>query len=222
MAWYSNPIVSAVIGGVAGAFLTSAVSLYIWRKTHKLRRVDGIVVEVSSLLTFSEKIKDKLQVNFESQEAKSVYLINFDIVNTGTEAILNQPVHLRLESHAKIVDYTTKTKPDVGFGAINEKIKNGNALDLEIELLNPADRVSVEVVSLDNESEKVEIYLKNENVQSRVYTRKSAESELFGAISDREMFLLAWMSFWPFLGGMARAMMTISLGKRIDKISNKT
>jgi hypothetical protein len=152
------------------------VSIYIWSKTQKVSRVDGIIFEVSTLLTISEKIKDKLRVYFENQKAKSVYLINFDIVNTGTEAIRNQPIHLRLESHAKIVAYTIKTEPAVGLGAISETKKVNNALDLEIELLNSADRLSVEVMPLDNESEKVEIHLKNENVFSRVYTRKSAES----------------------------------------------
>jgi len=222
MAWYENPTISAVIGAIAGATVSAAVAVYVWRRTRRIRRVDGIVVEVSSLLTFSEKIKDKLRVHFEDQEAKSVYLISLDIVNTGTEAIRNQPVHLRLESHAKIVDYAIKTEPAVGFGPIKETEKDGNALNLEIELLNPADRVSIEVVSLDNESEKVEIYLKNENVLSRVYTRKSAESEMLGASSDREMLLLAGASSLPLVGGIARAMMTIGLAKRIDKISNKT
>lgn len=221
MAWYENPTTAAILGGLAGAILTSLVSLFIWKKTHKIKRIDGITNDASSLLTFSDKIKDQLEIKYLGAEAKSVYLFSIDIINSGTEAITKQPVGIRLDDCAKIVDYTIRTEPEVGFGEIPEKHKNGNALDLEIDLLNPKDRVSIELVSIDNQNEQLDIYLKNKNVQSRVYSRKSAEQQLRSALSDREMVLLAFTSAIPFLGGISKSLMTLSLAQRIDKISKK-
>lgn len=221
MAWYQNPTISALLGGLAGAIITSIVSVYIWKKTHKIKRVDGIIGDITSLLTFSEKIKDQLEIKFSGAEAKAVYLFSIDISNSGTEAVENHPVNIRLDESANIVDYSITTDPEVGFGEIIEIRKEGNALDLEIALLNPNNRVSIELVSLDNNSEQIDLYMKNANVQSRVYLRNSAEKQLIGAITDRQMLVLAGVSSFPFVGGFARAMMTVALAKRIDRISQR-
>lgn len=221
MSWYQNPTIAAVLGGLAGAIITSIISFYIWKKTHKIKRVDGVIGDISSLLSFSEKIKDQLEIKFSGTEAKAVYLFSVDVTNSGTEAVNNHPVNIRLDESSKIVDYSITTDPEVGFGDIIEKKKEGYALDLEIALLNPDDRVSIELVSLDNASEQINIYMKNANVQSRIYSRKSAEKQLIGAFSDREMLLLAGLSSVPFFGGFAKSLMTLALAKRIDKISVK-
>ena len=221
MQWYENPTIAAIVGAVVGAILAGLVSLFIWRKTHKIKRIDGIINDVSSLLTFSDKIKDQLEIKFSGSEAKSVYLFSLEIINSGTEAIIKQPVGIRLNRSAKIVDYTIATEPEVGFGDILENQKNGNALDLEIALMNPNDRIEIELVSLDNQNEDIDIYLKNANVLSRSYSRKSAEIELIGALGDREFALLAFSTIIPFFGGIAKTLMSLSLAKRIDKISKK-
>ena len=43
MSWYQNPIIAAVLGGLVGAIITGIISLYTWRKTHKVKRVDGVM-----------------------------------------------------------------------------------------------------------------------------------------------------------------------------------
>ncbi len=222
MPWYQNPTIAALLGGLVGAIITSIVSVYIWKKTHKIKRVDGIIGDITSLLTFSEKIKDQLEIKFSGSEAKAVYLFSIDISNSGTEAVESHPVNIRLDESSNIVDYSISTEPEIGFGDIKEKRKEGNILDLEIALLNPDDSVSIEIVSLDNTSEQIDLYMKNANVQTRVYSRKSVEKQLTGAFMDREMLSLAVLSTIPIIGGFAKSMMTVVLAKRIDKISTKT
>ena len=39
MSWYQNPTIAAVLGGLAGAIITSIISIYIWKKIHILKRV---------------------------------------------------------------------------------------------------------------------------------------------------------------------------------------
>lgn len=219
MPWYENPTVAAVLGGLAGAIITGIISLFIWRRTHKIKRVDCIINDVSSLLIFSEKIKDKLEVKYEGKKADSVYLHSMEIVNTGDEAVTHQPVRIRLEKEANIVDYSFETEPEVGFGEVIEKQREKNALDLEILLLNPKDRITLEIFSLDNQNESINVYMKNANVRTRVYSRKSAEDVLAAALGDKTINLLPLLiSVIPGFG-FFRSLFLISLSQRIDQIS---
>ena len=114
MAWYENPTIAAVLGGLAGALLSALAAIYVWRRTHRIRRVDCVVTDVASLLTFSDRIRDELRVTFAGSPANAVYLMSLDVVNTGTEAVRSQPINIRLAEGARIVDYSYKTEPPVG------------------------------------------------------------------------------------------------------------
>lgn len=119
MNWYENPTIAAIIGAVVGSVLTAAVSIFIWKKTSRVKRVDCVRNDIASLLNFSDAISSKLEVKYSGEKATSVYLFSLDIFNSGNEPIKNQPILIRLDNNAKIVDYTLKTKPKVGFGKIS-------------------------------------------------------------------------------------------------------
>lgn len=218
MAWYENPTVAAILGGIAGAILSVIASVYIWRKTQKTKRVDCIIHDISSLFSVSEQIKDQLQVKFSDKEVNAVYLISLEILNTGNEAVENQPVNIRLSDESQIIDYSTKTFPPVGFGDIAETKKEGNGLDIEIALLNPGDRVTLEIVSIDNSDDSIDIYLKNANVTTQVISKQSGDVALSDLMSDKNMMWLAMLSAVPFFGGFARSMINVGLAQRISKI----
>lgn len=218
MAWYENPTVAAILGGVAGAILSVIASVYIWRRTQKTKRVDCIIHDISSLFSVSEQIKDQLQVKFSGKDVNAVYLISLEILNAGNEAVENQPVNIRLSETSKIIDYSTKTIPPVGFGDVTEIKKDGNGLDIQIALLNPGDRVAFEIVSIDNSDNSIEIYLKNANVATQVISKQSGEATLSDLMSDKNMMWLAMLSAIPFFGGFARSMINVGLAQRIGKL----
>lgn len=218
LTWYDNPTLAAVLGAVIGAVITTAVSLFIWFKTQKTKKIDCLVHDVSSLLSVSEKIQDQLEVSYSGKTAESVYFISIELISSGTEAVSNQPVHIRLERNSTIIDYSVKTHPQVGFGAIEEFNHKNNELDIMIELLNPGDRVSFEIVSIDNKDESVMIYLKNENVQTRVLSMQNKEQMLTTDLSDRNMMLLGFLSSIPIFGGLAWSMINITFAKRKKNI----
>ena len=222
MAWYENPTVAAVLGAVAGAVMSAAVALFVWRKTHKIRRVDCVISNALSLLAFSDTIKDKLEVTYAGEKAESIYLFSVEVLNSGTQAVQRQPIQIRLDACSNVVGYTLRTEPEVGFGEIKEVARDGNALDLEVSLMNPGDRVFIELISTDTTSERIDVYMKNANVVARVYDRRTAENALKIGSVDAKMLGLAALGSLPFFGGMARSLMTIELGSRIDKISKKT
>ena len=219
MAWYENPTVAAILGGIAGAILSVIASVYIWRRTQKTKRVDCIIHDVSSLFSVSEQIKDKLDVKYSGNDVSAVYLISLEIVNTGNEAVKNQPVNIRLSDGSIILDYSLKTHPPVGFGDTTELKKEENCLDIIIGLLNPEDRVAFEIVSIDNPDDSIDVYLKNANVITRVISNKSGEMSLSDLMSDKNMMWLAMLSAIPFLGGFARSLINVGLAQRIGRIS---
>ena len=220
MNWYENPTVAAIIGGVVGAAITAAASIFIWQKTSRVRRVDCVINDASSLLTFSDTIRSELEVKYSGELATSVFLFNLEVFNSGNQAIGNQPVLIRLDDNAKIVGYSLKTEPEVGFGKISELQRQNGELDMSIELLNPGDRVYIELISVNNLSDQIEVYMKNANVISRSYTRKAAESAILGIINkslDPTLMSLAMIRSIPFFGGFVEPFMTVILAERFEK-----
>jgi hypothetical protein len=220
MAWYDNSTVAAILGGLVGAIVTAGVSVFIWQKTNKIRRVDCIVNDASSLLSFADTIRNELEVTYAGERTNSVFLFNLEVFNSGNQAIGNQPVRIRLDQGAKIVGYTLKTQPEVGFGEIIETKRENSALDLNIELLNPGDRIYIELISVNNASDMIDVYMKNANVTCRLYTRRAAENAILGVFNqkiDPTLISLALVSSIPFFGGFAEPLMTVVLAERFER-----
>lgn len=219
MAWYENPTIAATLGAVAGAIVTAAVSLFIWQKTNKIRRIDCIISDASSLLSFADAIRNKLEIAYAGERADTVFLFNVEVFNSGTLAIGNQPVLVHIDKKAKIVGYSIKTQPEIGFGEIQESQPESFSLDLNIELLNPGDRVFIELISVNNESDSIDVYMKNANVSTRVYTRQAAESAISSSLKaiDPTFMTLAMIRSIPFLGGLAEPLMAVILAERFEK-----
>jgi hypothetical protein len=220
MQWYENPTVAAVLGGFVGAVITAAASIFIWKKTNRVRRVDCVINDASSLLTFSDAIRSELEVKYSGELTTSVFLFNLEVFNSGNEAIENQPVLIRLDDRAKIVGYSLKTEPAVGFGKISELVRKNGELDMSIQLLNPGDHVYIELISVNNASDLIDVYMKNANVTCRSYTRKAAESAILGVLNkslDPTLVSLAMMRSIPFFGGFAEPFMTVILADRFEK-----
>ena len=92
-------------------------------------------------------------------------------------------------------------------------------LDLTIELLNPGDRVYLELISVNNASDLIDVYMKNANVICRSYTRKVAESAILGILNkqiDPTLVSLAMISSLPF-GGFVAPFMAIILEQKFEK-----
>ncbi|MCC3531237.1 MAG: hypothetical protein JGK21_24950 [Microcoleus sp. PH2017_22_RUC_O_B] len=219
MNWYENPTIAAILGGVGGSVITAGVSMWIAKKTSQVRRVDCIINDASSLLSFSDTIRTKLEIKYSEEQAISVFLFNLEVFNSGNQAVANQPCLIRLDDKAKIIGYSIKTQPAVGFGEIS-KSQSDRSLDLSIQLLNPGDRVYLELISVNNASDQIDVYMKNANVICRSYTRQAAERAILGTLNktvDPTLMLLAIIRSVPFFGGIAEPLMMIMLTERFEK-----
>ena len=220
MNWYENPTIAAIIGAVVGAVITAVASIFISKKTSIIRRVDCVIDNASSLLTVSDAIRSKLEIKYSGEQATSVFLFNLEVFNSGNQAVGNQPILIRLDNTAKIVGYSLKTEPEVGFGKIHELQHQNSELDLTIELLNPGDRVYIELISVNNASDLIDVYMKNANVITQSYTRKAAESAILGVLNksvDPTLVSLAIIRSLPLFGGFAEPLMAIMLAERFEK-----
>jgi hypothetical protein len=219
IAW-NNETVAAIVGALVGSILTAGVSLFISKKTNKIKRVDCIVNDASSLLSFADTIRNDLEVTYTGERVNSVLLFNLEVFSSGNEAIENQPVRIRLDKSAKIVGYTLRTEPEIGFGEIRETKRENCELDLIVELLNPRDRVYIELISVNNDSDTIDVYMKNANVDTRIYTRRAAENAILGTLNqkvDLTLISLAILRSLPIFGGLAEPFMTIVLTERFEK-----
>tara|TARA_R110002111_G_scaffold3457_2_gene21014 strand:- start:107060 stop:107710 length:651 start_codon:yes stop_codon:yes gene_type:complete len=171
MAWYTDPLFTSIAGATIGVVGTSLVSLYLHRKSNSRLRVDCFLDKPKSLLAISDRVEDKIEIQYEKKSVNSVYLFSMDIVNSGNRAIEKQPILVQLDEAASIIDYSITTEPQDGFGIILETQPHESRLELEVELLNPGDRVAIEIVSVQNSTDTIGVFLKNKNVKYRVIKR---------------------------------------------------
>jgi hypothetical protein len=84
MNWYENPTIAAIIGAVVGSVLTAAVSIFIWKKTRRVKRVDCVINDASSLLTFSDTIRSELEVKYQENRQHLYFysILRFSILAT--------------------------------------------------------------------------------------------------------------------------------------------
>ena len=221
MAWYLNPTIAGIIGAVAGAFLTGVLSLYIWKKSKKITRLDCGIADPKSLLAISDSIRDKLEVIYEDKIVSRAYLFLIEIVNTGTEPIENQPVRVRLAEGSTIIDYRLESEPQFDFGEVRELKLKGHELDVEVKLMNKQDRLSIEILSIENPTDEIEIGLKNKGVEARIYTKKSFDSLISNLTKDSKLPTLLILSMMPFFGDFARSLMALQITKSMDKIAKR-
>ena len=221
MSLFDNPTIAASVGAIAGAILSAIVSVIIWRRTLKRKQVDCLIHDVSSLLSVSEKIQQQLEIKYENQAVNAVYFVSLEIVNSGNQAVKKQPVLIRMSENSRVIDYSVATEPPVGFGEINRVGNDDNGLGLVVDLLNPGDRVFLEVVSIDNIDESIDVFLKNANVTTRVIHTKGSDLSMSDLTSDKGMMWLAILSSVPLFGGFARSVINVGLAQRIDRIGKR-
>ena len=219
MPWYQDPaitgLVGAIVGAIIGAVISASVPLYIWLKDRRLKRLECVIKTPASLLTVSDAIKNKLNVLYEGNQVSSVVLFPIKISNTGTLAIQDQPIIIKLDDNARIVDYKIETEPKIGFGKIESIVEN-NSLKLKVELFNPKDEMQIEIVSVNNSSEKVEVGLKNQDVEVQMYSQDQIEA----FIKDTEG-MRSWVSSIPITGPIAAALTDRYFIERYKKRLNK-
>jgi hypothetical protein len=215
--WYQDPTIIGFVGAIVGALITGAISLFISKKEQKRRRVDCALGEAVMLLSISETIKEKLSISLDGYSVSSVYLFPLEIINSGDLAIRDQPVIIQLSKDAKIVDYKIETTPKIGFGDIAAKVDE-NVLELKVALFNPKERINIEVVSVDNLSDAIDIGLKNENVDARIFTQKSVENTLNALSGNMPLLMLSLLGEMPILGSFFRPIVTLEIARRVDRL----
>ena len=218
--WYQDPAIVGFVGAIVGAIITGVISLLIARREQKRKRVDCALGDPVTLVTISETIKKKLNITLDGQPVSSVYLFPLEIANSGDLAVSNQPVIVQLAEGAKIIDYKIETEPKIGFGNVATKI-SGNVFELRIDLLNPKEHVNLEVVSVDNSSDVIEIGLKNENVETRIFTQKSVQNTLNSLSANFPLLALSLFGEMPVLGSFFRPLVTLEIARKLDRLGKE-
>ena len=217
---YQDPAIVGLLGAIGGALISAAVSVFLWRKTRKVVRLDCALDDPRALLAFDSGIGDKLAVRYEGTDATSVYLFPLELENTGTEPIENQRLQVELASGSRILSYSANTEPQLDFGDIHCIRQDGNRLHLKFPLLNACDRVALQIVSINNIDASIQVGLKNKGVSVRVYSRRSAVAGL-SEVGMASISAYAVLRAIPLAGSIARALATLEMNRSIDRISNK-
>jgi hypothetical protein len=213
--WYRDPTIAGLVGALGGALIGALATLWVWRKSNKIKRVDCVFDDPIALLTQSDAFRGRLDLQFNGRPVTAAYVFTFEIVNTGNQAVANQPVLLRFAEDREVVDVKVETEPSLGFGDVTITGKGARDVHVAIALLNPGDSIRLEVLTLGNQHESVKVGLKNADVIARVLPRASLRTALAEVAADSAG--VAALSAIPLLGKMATTYATLELGKKIDR-----
>lgn len=216
-----NPSIAAIIGALGGSLITSMVSILLWKSSQNKKRIDCLINETTQLLSISDKIKEKLVIQYEGQKVNSSFLFNVILTHTGNDAITNQPVVFKFPHPTKIIDYKFDTVPSVNFGYIREISNSGNELRLEIELLNKKNKISFDLYTIENPNDAIEIGLKNKNVDVRLYNKKTLDKLVTSMSDDAILNIYAITGALPFFGWVFKPLFNYALMKKLNKIEKQ-
>ena len=85
---------------------------------------------------------------------------------------------VKFNKNAQVCDYQFETTPKLNFGEIIRNKINHDMLTLTVKLINPSDQFLLRMTYLDDESGKYRIFLKNENVKTRIFDYQNAKADL--------------------------------------------
>jgi len=216
----NNPTLAAILGAIAGAIITSIGSYLVFKSTKKLKRIDVQIYDSKSLLNFSQDIADKLKVIYDGSDVNSIFLHTVEVIHTGNDAIENQPITIKLDSHSTIVSFDIQTFPEEEFGTIVHEIQGSQAKFI-VSLLNPNDKIIFQLISINNKSDEIKVFAKHPNVIYRIYSKTKYEGILTRYGIDSESILWGAVSSLPIIGSLGRTILTVKIASSIEKISKK-
>lgn len=147
-------LMSAIIGGVIGIIGTIS-AVYLGKKR---MRVAYEITSISSLMSVSDEIRDKIKVEYENKPIKNIYSFKVKIKNTGNAVVEKLPILFEFDSNTKILDVIVKTIPEREFGIKKMNANKESEIKYEIDFLNRNDQTFLSFLTANNESEYLKLY----------------------------------------------------------------
>jgi len=217
--WYKDPTIAGLVGALGGALLGAAATIWVWRKSIKVKRLECVRDDPLALLAPSANFQGRLNLQYNGKAVSAAYLFPFEIINTGNLAVQSQPVLVEFAERAEIVDVKVETEPKLGFGEVKVAGHGSRSLRLDIALMNPGDSVRIEVLTIENADDGAEIGMKNADVEARVVSRATFQETLMRAATDT--LGVAILSSVPVVGSVVRTYATLDLSRRLDRAARR-
>ncbi len=93
-----------------------------------------------------------------------------------------------------------------------------NGFDVLVDLMNVKDRVRLMIMSSNNSSDTIDIYMKNENVDTEIHRAGTTLSPI-SDLDDKILMIAAVLGSIPFFGWMFRGFPQLALLKKLDILS---
>lgn len=178
-------------------------------KEKRIKRVDAIIKDIISLNSYTKKIL--LDDSVKTEERKSRIILNEIIVaNSGTLSVKNQEMVVKFAKNTKLIDCKVTRKPAVGFDKINHNKIEKNLMIIKFDNLNPKDNVNIRITTLDNSNGDFTIYLRGEEVETRIFdyhTEIKALSEFFAGSGSK-------ITFWNVLFSLPKLLKLVNMLKK--------
>ena len=182
-----HPLFLSLSSVFVGGIITFLITRYSINKKFMTKVIEFVGLENYSLLSFSDIIKNEIEINYGGSTVKSISLYKFRIQNIGLESIKNQTITIIFDLNTIIKKYFISTEPEVGFGEKSIQVDK-NRINLKFDLINPKDIINLELITINNINDGYEVFGKNDNVILTIFDYKREKEKmiaLIGEISDK-------------------------------------
>jgi hypothetical protein len=104
---------------VVSAFLSFLASFAIWqikKRNEPQKQLSYAIEIIRGLVKIEEKVKEKVSVLYNGQDAKNLYRIACDVRNTGNTVVKNQYIRFEFPEGVEIIDSYCEPEPEREIG----------------------------------------------------------------------------------------------------------
>jgi hypothetical protein len=207
-------------GVLLGGLITFLITRYSINRKYLAKVIEFIGLENYSLLSFSDIIKNEIEINYEGSSVNSISLYKFRIQNVGLESIKNQPITIIFDENTTIKKYFIKTEPEIGFGEIDCQI-NKNKIDFKFNLINSKDKINLELITINNIKDGYEVFGKNDNVILYIFDYKKEKEKMISLLEEISSKFSQPFSLIPYMLKIIISYPKVYKLMRIERINKK-
>lgn len=213
-------------------FATWYFAMFYYKKANKITSLQISMHYFSDLITLEETIKDEIRVFYKKKKINNLKLIQFLVVNDGTEPIkiTEEPLILHIPIGYKVLKtHIAKAIPEGRIVKINDNINTN--IEIYFPLLNQEEGFLLEVIMYkleeiisNDKSPDFKFTLTSENLPPQIIVKdetfggylKSAFYDTLKPISNAIIYILKYLLIYTSSAGIFMILLLLLIALKID------
>lgn len=165
---FTDPLVTHAV-----ALLTGIIPLVIYLLASQKKILGYSVLTNAPIITINQAdIAGRIVISLDGKSVSGLRSIQILLQNIGTKDIEDQDVYLNFPAPAEIIDSQYEFDPPIIVESPHLVAVDKNRLRLKLELMNPGDKVTVSLLTINNEMGRYSLTAKGPNTKVKKFDHK--------------------------------------------------